>query len=92
MATTADVPLSLSLARALMLILTHWGWRRTGNVLSASYAVGDKPVSFVRPEDQALYKALKGEAFEVQVTTGDGAQLLFGLRTCPAAGSNRLVD
>ena len=39
-----------------------------GNVLKAGYgAAGDKPVSFVLPEDQALYKDLMGPAFEVQV-------------------------
>ena len=38
-----------------------------GNVLAASYGAGPKPVSFVRQEDQALFKALKGPAFEVQV-------------------------
>lgn len=39
-----------------------------GNVLKASYGVaGDKAVSFIVPSDQDLYKALKGEAFEVQV-------------------------
>jgi dipeptidyl-peptidase III len=39
-----------------------------GNVLKAGYgASGDKPVSFVLEKDQAIYKALMGEAFEVQV-------------------------
>ena len=39
-----------------------------GNVLQASYSVApDKKVSFVATDDQSLYKALKGHAFEVQV-------------------------
>jgi len=38
-----------------------------GNVLAASYGAGEKPVTFVKEQDQALFKALKGEAFEVQV-------------------------
>jgi dipeptidyl-peptidase-3 len=39
-----------------------------GNVLKAGYgASGDKPVSFVLPADQSLYKKLMGPAFEVQV-------------------------
>lgn len=38
-----------------------------GNVLAASYGSGDKPVTFVAAADQELFKALKGEAFEVQV-------------------------
>jgi dipeptidyl-peptidase-3 len=38
-----------------------------GNVLAASYGAGEKPVSFVKEGDQALFKGLKGIAFEVQV-------------------------
>lgn len=38
-----------------------------GNVLAASYGSGNKPVTFLKDEDQSLFKALKGEAFEVQV-------------------------
>ena len=38
-----------------------------GNVLQANYGAGDKPVTFVTEADQALFKALKAEAFEVQV-------------------------
>jgi dipeptidyl-peptidase-3 len=42
-----------------------------GNVLKAGYgASGDKPVSFVLPSDQRLYKELMGPAFEVQVWYG----------------------
>ena len=33
-----------------------------GNVLAASYGAGEKPVTFVRAEDQALFKALKGSS------------------------------
>lgn len=41
-----------------------------GNVLKAGYgAAGEKPVSFVLTDDQTLYKALMGQAFEVQVRT-----------------------
>ena len=36
-------------------------------MLKASYGAGDKPVTFVTESDQELFKALKGEAFEVQV-------------------------
>ena len=38
-----------------------------GNVLTASYGstASLKPVTFVGAADQALFKALKGEAFEV---------------------------
>lgn len=39
-----------------------------GNVLAASYGSGDKPVTFLLDSDQELFKALKGEAFEVQVS------------------------
>ena len=39
-----------------------------GNVLKAGYgASGDKPVSFILDRDQEVFKALMGEAFEVQV-------------------------
>ena len=38
-----------------------------GNVLAASYGSGEKTVSFIAAADQELFKALKGEAFEVQV-------------------------
>mmetsp|Transcript_39801 Transcript_39801/g.58144 ORF Transcript_39801/g.58144 Transcript_39801/m.58144 type:complete len:457 (-) Transcript_39801:64-1434(-) len=38
-----------------------------GNVLQASYGAGDKPVTFILERDQALFKAFKGPAFEVQV-------------------------
>jgi len=38
-----------------------------GNVLAASYGSGDKPVTFITAADQELFKALKTEAFEVQV-------------------------
>lgn len=32
-----------------------------GNVLSASYGAGEKPVSFIRDEDQELFKGLKSQ-------------------------------
>lgn len=35
-----------------------------GNVLAARE--GDEPISFLNDGDQAMYKALKGPAFEVQ--------------------------
>ena len=38
-----------------------------GNVLQASYGAGDKPIGFITAADQELFKALKAEAFEVQV-------------------------
>jgi dipeptidyl-peptidase-3 len=51
-------------------IRQNYGFKNVslGNVLKAGYgASGDKPVSFVRAADQAIYKELMGEAFEVQV-------------------------
>ena len=40
-----------------------------GNVLQAGYSAGEgKPITFIPAADQALYKSLMGEAFEVQVT------------------------
>ena len=36
-------------------------------MLQANYGAGDKPVTFVTEADQALFKALKAEPFEVQV-------------------------
>mmetsp|Transcript_25207 Transcript_25207/g.30994 ORF Transcript_25207/g.30994 Transcript_25207/m.30994 type:complete len:791 (-) Transcript_25207:719-3091(-) len=38
-----------------------------GNVLSASYGSGEKPVTFVAHDDQVLFKKFKGDSFEVQV-------------------------
>jgi dipeptidyl-peptidase III len=56
-----------------------------GNVLKAGYgASGDKPVSFVLPADQSLYKQLMGPAFEVQVGTPH-ALCVMKCRVVPAA-------
>lgn len=73
-------------------------WRRCwldlavslGNVLSAGYAVpADKAVGFITGADQVLYKALKAEAFEVQVgiheLLGHGSGKLFHAGTDAAA-------
>lgn len=51
-------------------IRQNYGFKNVslGNVLKAGYgASGGKPVSFVSEADQEIYKALMGEAFEVQV-------------------------
>lgn len=42
-----------------------------GNVLQASYGAGDKRVTLLSDGDQELFKKLKSEAFEVQVSYFD---------------------
>eukprot|EP01063_Lacrimia_lanifica_P006041 TRINITY_DN13631_c0_g1_i1.p1 TRINITY_DN13631_c0_g1~~TRINITY_DN13631_c0_g1_i1.p1 ORF type:complete len:775 (+),score=339.75 TRINITY_DN13631_c0_g1_i1:22-2346(+) len=60
-----------------------------GNVLQASYGAGDKPVTFVAENDQALFKKLKGEAFELQVGVhellGHGSGRLYHRNTADTA-------
>ena len=60
-----------------------------GNVLQARDASGDKPIAFIAPADQALFKLLKGEAFEVQVgiheLLGHGSGKLYHQNTDDAA-------
>lgn len=65
-------------------IRQNYGFKNVslGNVLKAGYgASGGKPVSFVCEADQEIYKALMGEAFEVQVgiheLLGHGSGVLF---------------
>lgn len=60
-----------------------------GNVLKAGYGAGDKPVTFITEADQAIFKKLKGEAFEVQVgiheLLGHGSGRLYHQGTEEAA-------
>jgi len=60
-----------------------------GNVLAASYSVGEKPVTFIADADQELFKKLKAEAFEVQVgiheLLGHGSGKLYHAGTDDAA-------
>ena len=58
--------------------------------MAASYGAGEKPVTFIHECDQVLFKALKGESFNVQVGVhellGHGSGKLYHRDTEAASG------